>query len=116
MDRALLVTLCLAFFLALSVSTPAIAHDEDMVKKGRELGLAVGNAYACAGADEKAAFKADSEAIYALILHDLGPSYAYLYAVSVGFGASLPVSELDCEMLAEQWSGTRKTFELEGAK
>jgi hypothetical protein len=112
MKRTILVVLG----LGLSISTSALAHDETMVEKSRELGLAVGNTYVCAGADAKAAFKADSEAIYAKILHDLGPSYAYLYAVSVGFGASIPVGELDCKMLGEQWSGTKKTFELEGAK
>ena len=112
MNRTILVALC----LGLCVSTSALAHDEDVIKKSRELGLSVGNAYSCADAEDKAAFKADSEAIYALILHDLGPSYAYVYAVSVGYGASLDVSELDCVKLAEQWSGNRSKFGLEGTK
>jgi hypothetical protein len=84
MNRSVLVALC----LGLGVSTSASAYDTDMIKKGRELGLSVGNAYVCADADAKAALKADSEAVYAQILHDLGPSYAYVYAVSVGFGAA----------------------------
>lgn len=37
---------------------------------------AVGNAYVWIDDDDKAAFKADSEAICALVLHDLGPRLA----------------------------------------
>ena len=112
MNRSVLIALC----LGLGVSTSAFAHDADVIQKGRELGLSVGNAYACADADGKTALKEDSEAVYALILHDLGPSYAYVYAVSVGFGASLDVSELDCVELAKQWGENRSKFSLEGAK
>ena len=117
MNRTVIVALC----LGLGVSTSALASDvdtidKDVIKQSRSLGLSVGNAYACADADDKAAFKADSEAIYALILHDIGPSYAYVYAVSVGFGASPDVSDLDCVKLAEQWSGNRSKFGLEGTK
>jgi hypothetical protein len=112
MNRTALTALC----LWLGVSSSAFAHDVDMKTKTRELGLSVGNAYVRAAAADKVAFKADSEAIYDRILHDLGPSLAYVYAVSAGFGASLDVDGLDCAKLAKHWSGTKTKFELEGTK
>ena len=112
MNRTVLAALC----LGLGVSTSAFAHNVDMKTKTREFGLSVGNAYVCTDAVGKVAFKVESEAIYDRILHDLGPSLAYVYAVSVGFGASLNASELECAMLAEHWSELKGKFELEGAK
>lgn len=107
MNRTTLAALC----LGLGVSTQAFAHEVDMEKKTREFGLSVGNAYVCAAANEKAAFKADSEAIFDRILHDLGPHLAYVYAVSTGFGASLDASKLDCAKLAAHWADMKGKFE-----
>jgi hypothetical protein len=109
MNRIILVALC----VGLGVSTPVFAHEVDMNEKVKEFGRSVGNAYVCASKEDKAAFKEESELIYAMTLHELGPRAAYLYAVSVGFGASVNAGKVDCAKLAKHWTDMKVKLAME---
>jgi len=111
MNRLLLLALC----LGLGFTPAAFSHDVDMKEKIKEFGRSVGNAYVCASKEDKEHFKEDSEFIYAKALHELGPRAAYLYAVSVGFGASVDRSKVDCAKLAKHWTDMKVKLALEEA-
>lgn len=95
MRRMALATLCCGALFA----TPAVSHDIDLKQKARELGVAIGNHYTCIAKDEKALARADSEAMYDMILFQFGHELAYVYAVAVGYGAGMDKSGFDCEKL-----------------
>ena len=99
MNQIILAAIC----LGLGFSSSAFSHDVDMKEKIKSFGRSVGNAYVCAPAEDKVAFKAESELIYAMTLHDLGPGPAYVFAVSVGIGASVDAGKLDCAKHSNDW-------------
>lgn len=79
----------------------------------REIALAVGNTYVCAEGDEaQAAHRDMTRQLFDHILQDTGSNRAFLFAVSVGYGASVPKDQLDCEKLQAQWQEMQATFEL----
>ena len=107
MMRIILAVLCLG------VSSVAFGHDVVTKEKIKDFGRSVGHAYVCAAAEDKEAFKADSEWIYAMTLDELGPGPAYVYAVSVGVGASMPAAKLDCAKLATNWTDMKGKLRME---
>lgn len=79
----------------------------------REIALAVGNTYVCAEDDAaKAAHRDMTRQLFDHVLQDTGSNRAFLFAVSVGYGASVPKAELDCAKLQAQWQDMQATFEL----
>ena len=112
MNRTVLAALMLSF----CVSMPAFGHVVDMAQKVRAFGISAGNAYVCVAAEDKATFKAESEFIYAMTLDELGPELAYIYAVSVGFGAAVDGGKLDCKKLATHWTDMKVEFGMEAKK
>jgi hypothetical protein len=112
MKRTILAALC----LGLGVSSSAFGHDDGMKQKIKDFGRSVGHAYVCASSEDKAGFKADSEHVYAMTLEELGPGPAYVFAVSVGVGASMPASKLDCAKHAKDWTDMKGKLGLAEVK
>ena len=104
--------LCLGVILA----TPAIADDINLKEDARELGMAVGQSYVCTDADKRAMARADSEAIYDVILFGTDHEHAYIYAVAVGYGAARNKKDIDCEELATRLAGVRSKMGLGGTE
>lgn len=105
-----------AALAAICLCLPAEAQEasDDMQRKTRELGLSVGNAYACTGEEARAAFETDWKMMYDMILMDAGSNLAFVFATSSGYGASLAKDRLDCAALAESWATIRADFGLAG--
>ncbi len=113
MKHAMLLAagLCLA---ALPVAAQDADPASEMERQTRNVGLAVGKAYGCLGADDarRERVKVGAKAIYHMILHDLGADLAYAFATSAGFGAGGPRNEADCEALAARWEAIQENFDL----
>jgi hypothetical protein len=110
-----LAGLALAAAASLATLPPrtAAAQDAELETGIREIALAVGNTYVCAEGDAaQAAHRDMTRQLFDHILQDTGSNRAFLFAVSVGYGASVPKAELDCEKLQAQWQDMQATFEL----
>jgi hypothetical protein len=92
------------------------ADDKAMVQKVRSIGLAIGNAYVCTQQDKRQAFKKDTLELFDLIIKDVGSDRAFVYATSIGYGASVSKDNLDCPSLLKRWDEMREDFELGGGK
>ena len=90
--------------------------DKAMVQKVRSIGMAIGNAYVCTAQDKRQTFKEDSLELFDLIIKDVGSDRAFLYATSIGYGASVSKDKLDCPSLLKRWDEMREDFELGGGK
>lgn len=109
--------LALAAAAGLAALQPGMASAQDgdaALETGiREIALAVGNTYVCAEDDEaRAAHRDMTRQLFDHILQDTGSNHAFLFAVSVGYGASVPKDQLDCEKLQAQWQEMQSTFDL----
>ena len=96
---------------------PAAAQDADALleKQVRELGIGIGNAYACLSPedeDARATFRDEAHVLFDLILKDEGSDLAWRYATAVGLGAGVPGEQLDCARLLEQWAEIRRDYAL----
>ena len=84
-------------------------------RKVRAMGLAIGNAYLCVDTEARDEFRAEAHFLFDLIIQDVGSDLAFVYATSVGLGASQPLQLLDCEALLAQWEEFREDYELKAA-
>ena len=100
---------------AMPIRQAAAQADEGLLEtRIREIALAVGNTYVCIDGDEaRTAFRDQAQQLFDLVMQDVGSNRAFLYAVSVGYGASVPKAKLDCAKLESQWRTLRTTFALE---
>ena len=103
---------CLGVFLAI----PALADDVNLKEDARELGITVGQNYACTPDDNRAMARAESESIYDVILFGIDHEHAYIYAVAVGYGAAMKKDDIDCENLDARLAVVRSRMQLEGAE
>lgn len=109
-------TIAAALGLSVAMAGGALAHDDVSLKeKARQLGVAVGQHYVCTPAEEREAVKRNSEAMFDTILRGVGHETAYLYAVSVGFGAAGDQTDVDCEALAAQLEQVKVRMRIKGA-
>lgn len=94
----------------------AVAQEDEseMQRKTRELGLSIGNTYVCVRGEDREALQADWQAMFDLILKDVGSDLAFVFATASGYGASLPLGDLDCAALRESWMRARKEFGFVG--
>jgi len=112
MIRNLLVLFCCAAVLP----TSAIAHDEELVPKVRQLGIAVGKAYVCAPVEDRAYARADFEEMFDTILDVDGHELAFVFAVGIGYGAASDKAGLDCAKLIERVNAVKARMGLGGAQ
>ncbi|PRY19684.1 hypothetical protein CLV78_11916 [Aliiruegeria haliotis] len=101
--------------VALAGLAPALAEAPDreqMENRIRQTGIAIGNAFVCAEAEDKDVFREEATQLFDLILQDVGSDLAFVYAASVGYGSGQPVDNLDCTALLEQWQGIREDYRL----
>jgi hypothetical protein len=97
MIRILTTSICFGAVLA----TSAAAHDDDVVSKARQLGIATGKTYVCAPAEARPDARADFEEMFDRILHVDGHEVAFVFAVGIGYGAASDQTGLDCAKLTE---------------
>ena len=90
--------------------------DKAMIQKVRSIGIAIGNAYVCTQKEKRQTFKEESLELFDLIIKDVGSDRAFVYATSIGYGASVPKDRLDCPGLLKRWDEMREDFELGGGK
>jgi len=90
--------------------------DKAMIQKVRSIGIAIGNAYVCTEKGKRQAFKEESLELFDLIIKDVGSDRAFVYATSIGYGASVSKDKLDCPSLLKRWDEMREDFELGGGK
>ena len=90
--------------------------DKAMVQKVRSIGLAIGNAYVCTEQDKQQTFREETLELFDLIIKDVGSDRAFVYATSIGYGASVSKDKLACPSLLKQWEEMREDFELGGGK
>ena len=88
--------------------------DKAMQQKVRSIGLAIGNTYVCTEQDKRQTFKKNSLELFDLIIKDVGSDRAFIYATSIGYGASVSKDKLDCPSLLKRWEEMREDFELKG--
>lgn len=112
MIRNLLVLFCCGVLLA----TSATAHDENLVPRVRQLGIAVGKAYVCAPVEDRSHARADFEEMFDRILETDGHELAFVFAVGIGYGAASDKTGLDCERLIEQVNAVKSKMGLGGVK
>jgi hypothetical protein len=93
-----------------------MAHDDDLVSKARQLGIAVGKTYVCAPADNRPNARADFEDMFDRILHVEGHQVAFVFAVGIGYGAASDQAGLDCAKLTEHVNAVKAEMGLGGAK
>ena len=105
-----------ALGLGVLLAMPAIADDINLKQDARELGVAVGQNYACTPENDRAAARAESEAIYDLILFGIDHEHAYIYAVAVGYGAAANRDDIECETIDARLGVVRSRMQLEGAE
>jgi hypothetical protein len=82
----------------LAVSSPLGAGVADpredrstLRERTRTPDLSVGNTHACPTGEEHAAIESDWRLMYDMIVVDAGSSLGFVFAVSSGYGASLPM-------------------------
>ncbi len=107
----------LALAAGLATLQPGMARAQDgddaLATGIREIALAVGNTYVCAEGDAaQAAHRDMTRQLFDHILQDTGSDSAFLFAVSVGYGASVAKDQLDCAKLQAQWQEMQSTFDL----
>ena len=83
------------------LATSALAHDDDIVSKARQLGIAVGKTYVCAPAENHNNDRADFEEMFDMILDVDGHEVAFVFAVGIGYGAASDQTGLDCAKLTK---------------
>jgi hypothetical protein len=106
-----------AFFcLVAVVATSAMAHDENLIPKVRQLGIAVGKAYVCAPVEDRAYARADFEEMFDTILDIDGHEFAFVFAVGIGYGAASDKTGLDCRQLIEHVNAVKAEMGLGGVK
>lgn len=81
------------------IATSAMAHDDGITQKARQLGLAVGKTYTCVPEAERAVERADFEEMFDMIDHVDGNEIALVFAVAVGFGAASEQTDKTCTEL-----------------
>jgi hypothetical protein len=112
MRQNLLTALCFSAVF----TTSAIAHEVDLKGKARELGISVGHSYICTPEDKRALARADSEAIFDMILFEINHEHAYTYAVAVGYGAGMDKKDIDCDKTAASVAEVKSKMGLGGTK
>jgi hypothetical protein len=91
----------LTFAIGLSalLATSAIAHDDSVIKKARQLGIAVGKTYTCLPEEDRAAAQSNFEEMFDMIHHVDGHELAFVFAVAIGYGSASDITEPDCTEL-----------------
>jgi hypothetical protein len=112
MIRTLASSLCFGAVL----TTSAMAHDDDLVSKARQLGIATGQTYVCGPAENRANARADFEDMFDRILRVDGHEVAFVFAVGIGYGAASDQAGLDCAKLTEHVNAVKAEMGLGGAK
>lgn len=102
------------WFAAAGVASAQDVDDKAMERKIRNLGISIGNAYACTEKEKRQAFKGESHHLFDLIVQDVGSDLAFVYATSIGYGSNVPKEKLDCPKLLKQWEEIRADYELKG--
>ena len=104
------------FFFATIVATSAMAHDESLIPKVRQLGIAVGQAYACGPREHRSYTRADFEEMFDTILDVDGQELAFVFAVAIGYGAASDPTGLDCAQLTKHLDAVKAEMGLGGVK
>ena len=105
-------TLALSFCFYAVLMTSALAHDDDLVSKVRQLGIAVGKTYICAPAENRDNARADFEEMFDMILDVDGHELAFVFAVGIGYGAASDQTETDCAKLNEHVNAVKAEMGL----
>lgn len=108
MIRNLAAFCCLGAVLA----TSAVAHDENLIPKVRQLGIAVGKAYVCTPLGDRDYARADFEEMFDTILKIDGHELAFVFAVGIGYGAATDQTGLDCKQLIERVNAVKAEMGL----
>ena len=77
-------TLALSFCFYAVLMTSALAHDDDLVSKVRQLGIAVGKTYICAPLENRDNARADFEEMFDMILDVDGHELAFVGLGCIG--------------------------------
>jgi len=93
-----------------------MAHDEEIISKARQLGIAVGKTYVCAPLEKRPAARIDFEDMFDLILAKDGHEVAFVFAVGIGYGAASDQTGLDCAKLTEHVNSVKTRMGLEELK
>ena len=81
-------------------------------QKVAKFGRGVGQAYTCAGEDEKVEMLEDMRMIFNFVSQDMGTDAAFLYATATGYGSGEKGGDFNCEERLEQWADVRDQFDL----
>jgi len=109
-------TLTASFCLSAVLATSAMAHDDPLTAKARQLGIAVGKTYVCAPLENRPGARADFERMFDTILVENGHELAFVFAVGIGFGAASDHAELDCATLTKHVNAVKAKMGLEVEK
>lgn len=85
---------------------------DEETQKVAKFGRGVGQAYTCAGEDEKVEMLEDIRMIFNFVSQDMGTDAAFLYATTVGYGSGEEGGDFDCAERLEQWADVRGQFGL----
>ena len=116
MKKAVLWGMCLGALGASGALAQHAGHGIDLRHGARELGVMVGAAYVCTPDDRKPAARGESETMFDMILAEAGHEVAYLFAVSVGYGAGTGVEDGNCDAILDYVSGVKTRMFLGGAQ
>ena len=95
---------------------PRDVKDVAMERKVRNLGLRIGNAYACTDAKAHGEFKEEAHYLFDLIVQDMGSDLGYAYATAMGIGSAQPKEKLDCTARLKDWEEVREDYQLKENK
>jgi hypothetical protein len=102
--------------LGMLLVTSAMAHDDGITNKARQLGLAVGKTYTCLSEKDRPEARADFEEMFDMIYHIDGNEVAFAFAVAIGYGAASDKKETDCAELLTHVNAVKAEMGLGGAK
>jgi len=116
-SRTSISILCVVFLFAWAGAGVAVAEsaeDPAMERRVKRLGNTIGEAYVCTEEKKREKFEEEAHLLFDLIVQDVGSDLAYLYAVGVGSGSTLPKKRIDCPKRLKQWKEIREDYELKG--
>lgn len=115
-NLGMMQTLALSIGLSALLATSAMAHDDGLTEKARQLGIAVGKTYSCLPKEERADAQADFEEMFDMIHHVDGHELAFVFAVAIGYGAASEKTEADCTELPKLVNAVKAQMGLGDSK
>ena len=114
MKSAMILALCLG--TASAAQAQGSGHGIDLGQGARELGLMVGAAYVCTPDERKPAARNEAESMFDMILYETGHEVAYLFAVSMGYGAGIEAEDIKCDAVLDYVGGIKQDMFTGGRK